>query len=68
VPADAVTDREGAKVVFVIADGKVRLVPVELGPPFGDGFELKSGPPAGTRVVSKPDAKLADGQKIKEEK
>jgi HlyD family secretion protein len=68
VPADAVLDREGAKVVFVIEQGKVRMVPVEVGPAFGNGFELKTNLAPGTRVVSKPTAKLSDGQKIKEEK
>jgi RND family efflux transporter MFP subunit len=68
VPGSAVVERTGAKVVYVIDQGKVRIVPVELGPPFGDGFELKSGPPAGTRVVQKPAPDLADGQNIKEEK
>ncbi len=68
VPSDALVDRAGAKVVYVIDQGAVRIVPVEIGPAFGAGFELKSGPPAGTRLVSKPAANLADGQKIKEEK
>ena len=68
VPSEAIADRAGGKVVFVIDQGMVRMVPVQLGPPFGAGFELKSGPPAGTRVVAKPAASLTDGQKIKEEK
>jgi len=68
VPADAVADREGAKVVFVIQDGVVHLTPVELGPAFGAGFELKTSLAPGTRLVSKPTPKLTDGQKIKEEK
>ncbi len=68
VPTDAVADRAGAKVVFVIENGAVRMVPVELGPPFAGGFELKTNLPPGTRLVVKPSLKLTDGQKIKEEK
>jgi hypothetical protein len=52
--------------VFRIDDGKVRLVPVTLGPPFGSGFELLGGPAAGTRVVKAPPPELRDGQAIKE--
>lgn len=65
VPGSAITERAGAKAVFVIDEGKVRLVPVKLGAPFGDGFELQSGPSAGTKVVSNPPSTLADGQAIK---
>jgi len=66
VPGSAVTARNGAKVVFVIEDGRVRMVPVQLGKPFGDGFELARGPESGTRVVSQPRPDLADGQQVKE--
>jgi adenine/guanine phosphoribosyltransferase-like PRPP-binding protein len=66
VPASAVADRGGAKVVFVIDQGKVRMTAVELGETFGEGYVLLKGPAPGTRVVKNPDAKLADGQKIKE--
>ncbi len=66
VPASAVVDRAGAKVVFRIDDGKARIVPVTLGSAVGSGFELKSGPREGTRLVSSPPPSLADGQSIKE--
>jgi HlyD family secretion protein len=66
VPTEAVVDRNGAKVVFVIEDGEVRMTPVEVGPPFGGGLELVSDLPPGTKVVLAPPAKLADGQKVKE--
>lgn len=66
VPAAALVDRNGQKHVFVVEGGKVRLVPVTLGPAFGSGFELKDGPAPGTRVVKDPPADLADGQAVKE--
>jgi RND family efflux transporter MFP subunit len=66
VPGSAVTDRGGAKVVFTLDSGNVRMTPVKLGPPFGDGFELVDGPAPGTKIVSDPAATLGDGQAIKE--
>jgi HlyD family secretion protein len=66
VPGSAIADRAGAKVLFVLDTGRVRMVPVTLGTPFGGGFELVVGPPPGTKIVSEPPATLADGQAIKE--
>lgn len=66
VAANAVAERAGAKVVFVLEGDKVRMVPVQLGPPFGGGFVLQQGPAAGTRVVASPSATLVDGQRVKE--
>ncbi len=66
VPGNAVTDRAGTKVVFTLDSGNVRMIPVTLGPPFGDGFELVDGPAPGAKIVSDPGAALEDGQAIKE--
>lgn len=66
VPSSALATVNGARVVYVVDDGKVRIVPVTLGPAFGSGFELVKGPAAGTRVVKEPRPELADGQSIKE--
>jgi RND family efflux transporter MFP subunit len=66
VPGAALADRNGSKVVFVVADGIVKMAPVKLGPPFGQGFELVEGPGPGTRLVANPTNELSDGQRIKE--
>jgi len=66
LPASAVVERSGAKVVFVAEGDKVRMVPVQLGPDVGRGFELLQGPSPGTKVVVSPPDTMADGQKIKE--
>lgn len=66
VPSEAVATLNGAKVVYVVEDGKARATPIELGPPFGSGFEVARGPGAGTKLVKHPPAALADGQRIKE--
>ncbi len=66
IPASAVTDRAGAKVTFVVDNGKARQVAIRLGPSFGGGFELLDGPAPGTKLIKSPPAALADGQPIKE--
>lgn len=66
VPAAALVDRGGTKGVYVVDNERVKLVPVSLGPAFGSGFEVTSGPPAGTKVVKDPPPQLGDGMKVKE--
>jgi RND family efflux transporter MFP subunit len=66
VPGSALADRGGQKVVFVLAEGKVRQTGVTVGEAFGSGFVLVDGPASGTRIVANPAPNLADGQKIKE--
>jgi RND family efflux transporter MFP subunit len=66
VPANAITERDGNKVVFVVEDGALRMSAVVLGDEFGNGFELVSGPPAGAQVVREPSRELQDGQKVKQ--
>ncbi len=66
VPGNALADRSGSKVVFVVNDGVARMTPVKIGPPFANGFELVEGPAPGTRVVAQPPVELSDGQRIKE--
>ncbi len=66
IPAAAVADRSGAKVVYVLEGDRVRMVSVTLGPPFGGDYELVDGPEPGTKVVSDPPGTLTDGQAIKE--
>lgn len=67
VSADAVVDRNGGKVVFVLEQGKIRIVPVRVGGTLGSSVELLDGPPPGTKIVNKPAPTLEDGQRVKEE-
>ena len=65
VPADAVVERGGRKVVFEIErGGEVRMRRVSLGERTDDGFVLVDGPEPGTRLVRNPPATLADGQSV----
>jgi HlyD family secretion protein len=66
VPGPAVVDRGGVKQVFVLDGDKVRMTPVKLGDAVGSGFELKEGPPPGTKVIRDPPPQLGDGQDVKE--
>lgn len=66
VASEAVVDRNGAKVVFVVESGKLRSQTVKVGATNGSTVELIDGPAAGAKVVAKPTAETADGQRIKE--
>jgi HlyD family secretion protein len=66
VPKSAVLKRNGANVVFVKDGDQVRMVPIDLGPAFGEGFELISGPSSGASVVKNPTSNLQDGQRVKD--
>jgi RND family efflux transporter MFP subunit len=68
IPSGAVVQRNGRDVVFVVDEGEVRMTPVALGAATGDGRELITKLPAGTKVVLDPQPELGDGQKIKENK
>ncbi len=64
VPAAAVVERGGRKVLFVVEGGAATAVPVETGMAIGDFVELASGPKPGARVVLNPPAELASGGKV----
>ena len=68
VPASALAERGGAKVVFVLEAETARMRTVKLGEKLGAGFELLDGPPVGTRLVAQPPETLADGQRVKEKR
>ena len=67
VAKEAILEKDGQKILFAVDSGKLHAVPVKVGPPVGaSAVELLDGPPAGTKVVAKPTATTADGQRIKE--
>ncbi len=63
VPKAAVVEREGAKVVFVVKDGRAQRVKVEGGRALADFVEVR-GLAVGARVVLKPLDKIADGARV----
>jgi RND family efflux transporter MFP subunit len=64
VPRQAVVERDGGKVVFVLKDGKAIRTKVETGRALGDLVEV-GGVTAGEKVVVRPLDKLADGARVK---
>ena len=64
VPASAVRDRDGKKVVFLSFDGKARMREVHVLSQRSDGF-LVDGLVGGESVISKGPQDLKDGDTIK---
>lgn len=67
VASNAVIERDGRKVVFVVEGGKLRMVNVTTGAAMGSSVELTDGPAAGARVVSNPTGEHFEGQRVKED-
>ncbi|MGH8712042.1 MAG: efflux RND transporter periplasmic adaptor subunit, partial [Burkholderiales bacterium] len=63
--SEALTERGGKTVAFVIRDGKAHQVPVETGSRIGDMVEVKQGLQFGDKVVLNPSGKLADGSSVR---
>src|SRR3990172_1024178 len=64
VPKQAIIERNGAKAVFVVKDGRAVLTKVEGGRAIGDLVQV-AGVAPGDRVIVKPLDRLGDGDRIK---
>lgn len=64
IPKDAITTRDGQKVVFKIEGERVTQVSIETGRELGRMVEISSGLSTGDRVVLSPPGKMTTGQKI----
>ena len=65
VAADAIAQRDGASVVFVVREGIAVAVPVTPGPKLGDLVAIRGDVKSGDKAVQKPPADLASGTRIK---
>jgi membrane fusion protein (multidrug efflux system) len=65
VPLAAVVERSGRKFVFLVEDGRARMVPVTVGLVTGDAIEITDGLVDGQRVVTTGAAQLNDKDKIR---
>jgi RND family efflux transporter MFP subunit len=65
VHKDAIVQRRGQSVVFVVADGKAVMRTVRLGAALGTRFEVLDGLRAGDSVVVRGNERLRDGQEVK---
>lgn len=63
VPKDAVAERDGRPMVFRVAGDRVEAVRVQTGLDLGEMVEI-AGLEAGEKVVLRPTAGLADGDRI----
>src|SRR5246127_2361775 len=64
VPANAVRDRDGKKVVFLVLNGKVVMKQVKIVQQRSNGY-LVDGPINGENVVTNGPENLKDGQSVK---
>jgi HlyD family secretion protein len=65
VPRDAVVQRSGKDVVFVVADGKAQMRPVLQGIPSGGTVEIMNGLKQGEQVVVVGLSGLNDGDAVR---
>ncbi|GAB4026196.1 efflux RND transporter periplasmic adaptor subunit [Spirosoma koreense] len=66
IPANALQiTPEGPRVVVVEADQRVRFVPITLGRDYGTTLEASSGLTGQELVVTNPNDRLRDGQKVR---
>ena len=65
VNPQALVERQGRLVAFVLKDQKVQAVPVQVGPKLGDWLEVLGGLQEGDKVVLQPPKNLASGDQVK---
>jgi len=64
-PADAIVQRDGNDVAFVVVDGQARMRALKLGRTLGDDREVLDGLAGGDTVVVAPADTLADGAHVR---
>lgn len=64
VPKEAITTRDGQKIVFTVEGEYVTARPVQTGRELGALTEITAGIKEGDRLVLSPPGKMASGQKI----
>lgn len=64
VHPDALVQRDGRTVVFIVRDGRAIAVPVAPGIKVGDTTAVTGDVKSGDKAVSKPDASLANGSRV----
>ncbi len=69
IPANALQmTPDGPRVVVVEPDQRIRFVPITLGRDYGTTIEASSGLTGQERVVTNPNDRLRDGQKVRFQK
>ena len=65
VLSDAITQRNGKRVIFLLKDVKAVETPIETGEKIGDMVEVLKGAKAGDKVILRPGDGLDNGDKVK---
>jgi len=65
VNAQAVTERDGKTIVYVVREGRAVATPVRAGERIGESVELLEGPEVGAKVILAPGDRIADGTSVK---
>ncbi|WP_258192671.1 efflux RND transporter periplasmic adaptor subunit [Nitrosospira sp. Nsp2] len=65
VHPDAVVQRNGRSVVFIMKEGKALETAIETGEKIGDMVEVRQGPNAGDKVVRRPPGNLDNGDNVR---
>jgi RND family efflux transporter MFP subunit len=65
VHKDAVINRKGKNIVFIVEDGAANIRPVKLGEAIGPRFVVRGGLKAGDTIVVRGNERLRPGQKVK---
>jgi RND family efflux transporter MFP subunit len=64
IDPDAIVQRNGRRVVYVVREDRAVETPIEVGDKLGDWIEVSKGVEPGDKVVANPSAKLHDGDRI----
>ena len=65
VQPDAIIQRNGKDVVFIMKDEKAIETPIKTGEKIGDMVEVLEGPKAGDKIILRPGSRIDNGDKVK---
>ncbi|BCT69142.1 efflux RND transporter periplasmic adaptor subunit [Nitrosospira sp. NRS527] len=65
VLSDAITQRNGRSVIFLLKEGKAVETSIDTGEKIGDMVEVLKGAKAGDKVILRPEDGLDNGDKVK---
>ena len=65
IKQEAITERDGKKVAYLLKGEMVEEVSVQIGQTMGSVYEITSGLAANDKVVIRPNEKLKNGSKVK---
>ena len=68
VHKDAIVNRQGKNVVFVVEDKRANMKEVTLGEAIGNRFEVLKGLEADDQVVIRGNERLKDGRRVRVDK